>query len=39
MDTLKTKTANSIHVLFYFVSLLCPSTSCRSYINVPCTNS
>jgi len=38
MDTLKTKTAKSNHVVFNFHSILCTSTWCRIYSNVPCTH-
>ena len=38
MDTLKTKTAKSNHVLFNFVSILCTSNWCRIYSKVPCTH-
>jgi len=38
MDTLKTKTAKSTHVVFYFVSLLCTSTWCRIYNKEPCSH-
>jgi len=37
MDTLKTKTAKYIHVVFNFVSILCTPTWCRTYSKVPCT--
>jgi len=34
LDTLKTKTANSNHVVFNFVSILCTSTWCCIYSTV-----
>jgi len=37
MDTLKTKTAKSNHVVFNFILILCTSTWCHIYSKVPCT--
>jgi len=38
MNTLKTKTARSNHVVFNFVLILFSFTWCRIYSNVPCTH-
>jgi len=38
MDTLKTKTARSNHVVFNSASILCTSTWCRIYNKIPCTH-